>query len=127
MCTSSVADEGKEWMRKRREITECSEPINHQVGVDQGQIRATSHVFNSGPRTHPESPWFQKLGYLSLPLVLPGVPEHTKGIIGTHCVFHTQGALSGKNLKVYILVVAQRISFCILPCAPALRNKIPLS
>jgi len=86
-------------MRKRRKITECRESVNHQVGADQGQIRATSHVFSSGPRTHPESPWFQTLGCLSLSLVLPGGPEHTKGVMGTQCVVHIKVLYQEKSQR----------------------------
>ena len=86
--------ERNEWERGDKS-SGCSESINHQVGMDQGQIIATtSHRFNSGASAHHGSPWFQVPG-LFLPLVPPGGPEHMEGIIGTHCVFHTQGSLSG--------------------------------
>ena len=126
MYTSSVADEGKEWMRKRRKITQCRESINHQVGVDKGQIRATLRV----QQWTQNSPWVSLVPNARLSISSFGLAwgprAHKRRYWDTLDIPYSR-CLSGKILKVYILVLAQRILFCILPCAAALRNKIPLS
>jgi len=111
------------------------EEKNHRVqGVRQppgwsGSRADTSH-FTRVQQWTQNSPWVSLVPNARLSVSVFGLawgPRAHKRRYGDTVCSPYQGALSGKVSKVYILVLAQRILFCILPWASALRNKIPLS
>lgn len=87
-------------MRKRRETTECSGPSTTRLEW----IRADKSHFTCVQQWTQNSPWVSlvpKLGYLSLPLVLPGVPEHKRHYWDTLCIPYSRCFIRKKFKGIY--------------------------